>query len=312
MQIGANATNYANGIGALFTNLQVSLGTAAYQSVGYFQPASDILSNLVAINFSGQGVSYIESPDNILLKRTNGVEILRANDSGNSQFNFYDGNAAFIADNGGNITLEDHNGATRLYATAGGTTTIQSSSGNPGLTVNVNDTLQFYKSAKVFGVTMPATVSATLTNWIADVSNSGSSETHVNQITFPANFFVSDGDSITRTVGIKAAANGNGKTVKVYFDSTLAASASSSTSGAYFYVTVTLTRTSASTYRTMAQITTASGTTGTTGGSAFAYVNSVSMGSDFTNTKVCDLSLTGTSSTDLTVVLDRIEYKPAQ
>jgi hypothetical protein len=306
--IGANATNNAVIISNYFFTRLIGLDTAAFQPVSAFQPACDVLSNICVLgNSILAGLSYIEAPDNVLLKHTNGLEVLRANAGGATLLNFSDGGPAWDLANSA-ITLTDHDGHNRIYMTSSELDLLGTSGQNDLQVVSSSDVVRTMKpSVSNYGVLSSVNI-GTVTNFMADVVNSGSSETHLNSYTFPANALTHDGDSFTRTIGIKTAANGNSKTVKLYFDSTALASGTTTTSGAFIYMTCTVTRDSSSTYRSMSTITTGSGSTGGTAGATFAFVNSVS-GEDYTTTKECNVSCTGTSSSDLTVVLDRIEFK---
>ena len=316
-----NSTNFTlSTSNSLYTEIVAAtngIESAAYQPASAFQPSCVNLSNWCGIATNAlAGLSYLDGSGNIILADGTPQTRLEADKGGAWNLYWEDGTGFFYTDTGHNLQFKDHAGTVRIEvddaATSNGQTVIRNSTGQDDIKIDgVSAVQKNYADIAFNEQTQPAVAIGTVTNFIADAPNSGSSVTAVNSFTFPGNTFSHNSDSITVTFGIVTAANSNVKTVQFYFDSADVIQASTSTSAASFYGTVTITRSSSATYVSMGSISTGSGGLGSTPGVSDAWAVKESMGTDFTNPKECHISVQGTSSSDITVVLERIEFKPS-
>jgi hypothetical protein len=322
--ISTNGTNFTLATSnSLYTTIQWAtngLGPAAYHDDYFWQFGSANLTNWSqlstnVVNFTG--LSFIEpGTGNILLSNTNGTERLRANEGGGYAIKFEDGNDFLTASTAHDVKIKDHGGNVRLEindaATDNGYTYLRADNGNDSLTINGDsDVVQTYSHIAFNSETLRAVAIGTVTNFMADVSNSGSSDTDRNLFTVPDNALYHDGDTFTRTIGLKLANNGSSKKVQVLFNATPVIQAVSSIADGSINVTIQITRDSSTSFRYTGSATTGGwpGSPGTAG-AAFASSGSAS-GQDFTVPITFKLILTGTSSSDITAVSDRIEFAPS-
>ncbi len=319
LMLSVNGTNNTTQkIVALSNNVWAiigTLGTAATHSAADFQPACDVLTNLCSLGPSFlNGLSYIESPNNILLKHTNTgptIERLRADSGGEMSLKFEDGTTFLRASTGHYLYLYDYGGTARFESVDAGATYLRGKNSVDSLKIDENsDVIKTYSQVAFNENVMPAVAIGTVTNFLTSVANSGSSDTDRNVITIPANALAHDGDTITRVVGCTLAANGNSKKIQISFNANPVMTVAGVTlSAGQIFVKVTLTRTSSSTYAYVGTGTTGQSTPGAAGS---AYASAGSAGSiDFTSAMTFKLILTGTSTSDITTVVDRITFAPS-
>lgn len=307
-------TNFVNNLVQVTSNhfydVTYQIDTAAYQPATAFQPACATLTNLCGIDLNG--VSYIESgTGNILLSNTNGLARLRANENGDFILYWPSGSGAFRIDSSGNIYFNDESvDRFYLYARSGGSGKIALRNDSYDTLILETNYARFYQPISFNESSMAAITAGTVTNYLTDQSNSGSSDTDANSFTVPANTLVSDGDSFTRTIGIALAANSNAKKVQISFNANPVMTIAGVTiSGGSMYATVTITRTSSSSYHYSGSGTTGASTPGTAG-AAYSSCGAAT-GVDFTSAITFKLILTGVSSSDLTTKIDNITFAPS-
>jgi len=308
--LSQNGTNFTVAVSNYFQGLWDTLGTMAFEPAANFQPGCDVLTNICALgNSILSGLSYIENPDNILLKHTNGVERLRANEGGDFTAKFEDGTTFLDADTSHNIKLES-SGINRFESTDGGETVIRSKSGNNGLSVRGDtDAVQMYGVASESLQNWPATLIGTTTNFLSDADNSGTSDTTVDSFNVPANTMTNNGDGVIRNIGVKFLSGGGTKRVQVYFAGTsiFDSGAVSASSESYVSIRCEVTRRDSST------VAYNSGATGTIdgAGTSFAKVGTIG-GLDFSTTKNFYIILTSSSSgAFLRVQSDNTRWAPS-
>ena len=271
LTISLNGTNFtvatSNGLVA-YVNMQTNilyagwlsnLQSAAYQPLEAFQPASVLLSNLVALGITNFN-NYLDGSGNIVLTNQSGYERLRANLHGAMTLNFGNDtyNGPIIGNDSRDLYITDDTSYQRIgvlstYGGAAGDTFIRNANGSHYSLV-VKGTSEAVDSwAPVSGSvgTWPATLIGTTTNFIVDSGSSGTGVTPLNAVVIPANSMAHDGDHVTRTVGIDIPSVLTGANVQVQFgpDTVFSTGTFSSASGSVMSIVCEVTRDSSSTAR---------------------------------------------------------------
>lgn len=325
--VGLNGTNYINSVNtSLSNNIFTSAngltnyvaGATAGINPALFQPSSDTLSNLATHAASDiLSGTYLDS-GNIVLKHTNLIERVRANEGGDLVLNDKNGTGLLTISTDGaasGITLFDGGGIQRFaayYDSYNGATIIRSRN-NVGKfvlwgddTTTIQGVAAFSKPVAAYFDTWAGIAVTTTTNFFTTVGNSGSSDTTVNSFTVPSGTLLTDGDSVCRRIGVSLSSGTSTKRVQVYYAGTsIFDSGAMTMSGAgAISITCEVVRSGSGTVKYNSSAT-ASGTT-TTG---FSKVGSISTSPDGSFYIVLTAGGTGPDDNQLQVFTDHTQLR---
>jgi hypothetical protein len=230
LMMGLNGTNYVNFVTSLQSNFFWSvvggIGSAAYQPVTAFQPASTTLSNISGLDLS-QLVPWLTN-NAIVLYNTNaldGSQIFRleAQPLGPMRLYYADAGAnPFLTVNGpsegspNDIAIKAlSSGVTRIEIQQpenNGQTILRDSAGDNSLTITKTSGNVLLKKPITFNtVSLPGVAMGLVTNFVNQTAYSGSGSGELNTFTIPSGVLTNIGDTIIRRIGAGISGSGGGK-----------------------------------------------------------------------------------------------------
>ncbi len=304
LQVGLDGTNFTLAIGLANTNYADSLAAGLTNWV-------NIVSNDLAALLTGGGLSYLIG-DDIFLKNLDGTTRLQATQGGAFTLNYEDAVAWLNHDTSHNTFIKDHAGTARIELDDAGGNILRGAGGQNGWTESANGYVALLNAQSTYTDTWPMMTPGVVTNFFADVNNSGTSETAANAFNVPANSMATNGDRLVRCVGVTVSSGASDKRVRLYFggDTIFDSTALANTGAGAYSITAEVIRTSATDFRyNVSAVATAVATP------AFSSVGSATLVSgDFTAAQDFHISLTvtgsGAGSSQATVITDTVIFNP--
>lgn len=248
----------SNWVFGLFTSYNIPYITPypdgpAFKSGDFFQPSNNVLTTFVAdyplglpanlgydlpvpvVGGYGNDIGLIQTNHNAYANYgpnydpyagSSGNSITRLDAFYGNSFNlrFEDGDLFLQADTSHNVEVYDHAGTVRwqMFDAGGGTpvggNTFSGSGNIPGLQETANGYVDMLQPVSANMTTWPQELNGCVTNFTDYAGSLSSSSVALHYVKWPAYGMITDGDTLTRTIGIEFASSSATKELQISFN----------------------------------------------------------------------------------------------